>query len=442
MQISRWTEKVGLDWEGTPPLPSAEFRRLVLMRWFYVVAMTAVVLWMHFVLDLAMPLLPSAAIIAALLLAGGVARRRLRGREQISQSEVLAHLLVDTAGLTALLFLSGGYTNPFTSLYLLPLAVAASVLSSAYVWAMAGVTVACYTLILFAYVPAGRDGGHIGPAFDLHLIGMWASFVIVAVVVAGFVGRLADAVRRRDRALAEARETALRNERVVALGALAAGTAHELGTPLSTMAVLVQDLRERYASEPELAEDLGVIIGELRRCRQSLDRSLTTAGQPRALNGRRVSAQELARTVAEGWRHLRQDVSLKLRVRGAGPQPHLVMDETLVQALIGLLVNAAESGSSRVCLHVGWSTRAISLTVGDRGSGVPAHLQGRLAEPFVTGKPAGRGLGLFLAENVIRRFDGELTLKARLGGGTLARVFLPAGEREDDDATAATAVGG
>lgn len=440
--MNKWTRVVGAAFEGAAPLPSAELRRLVLMRWFYVAVMAGVVLWMHFVMGLAMPLLPSAAIVAAVLLAGYLAGRRLRRREQIGQGEVLTHLLVDTAGLTGLLFLSGGYTNPFTSLYLLPLAVAASLLTSGYAWTMAGATVACYTLMLFAYLPAGRSGGHIGPAFDLHLIGMWVSFVIVALVVAGFVGRLAEAVRRRDRALAEAREAALRSERVVALGALAAGTAHELGTPLSTMAVLVQDLRERYAGEPALAEDLGVIAGELMRCRDSLDRSLTTAGEPRALSGRRVTVGELARTVARGWQRLRQDVPMRLRLRGIGPQPRLVMDETLVQALVGLLVNAAESGSARVSLHVGWTPRGVSLTVGDRGSGVPAHLQGRLAQPFVTGKQGGRGLGLFLAENVIRRFDGALTLQARWHGGTLARVFLPVGEQGNERGASATAAGG
>jgi two-component system sensor histidine kinase RegB len=156
------------------------------------------------------------------------------------EAKLFLELLADVAALTALLYLSGGSTNPFVSLYLLPLIIAATALTARYAWAMAGLTIACYSALMFFYLPLGHGHEMHSSAFNLHVLGMWANFLVSAVLIASFVATMSASIRGRDRELAIARARALRDEQVVALGTFAAGAAHELGTPLSTIAVLTK----------------------------------------------------------------------------------------------------------------------------------------------------------------------------------------------------------
>ena len=171
---------------------------------------------------------------------------RLRRKLPVSSVEFFAQLMVDVFALTALLYFSGGSTNPFISLYLLPLTIAAAALPWAYTWVMAAITISCYTLLLFYYVPLPHDHEEHNSEFNLHVSGMWLAFVLSTVLIAWFVVKMGISIRERDKDLASAREQALRNEQLIALGTLAAGAAHELGTPLATMAIVSGELQDEY----------------------------------------------------------------------------------------------------------------------------------------------------------------------------------------------------
>ncbi len=162
----------------------------------------------------------------------------------VGDAELFFELLADVGCLTALLYLSGGSTNPFVSLYLLPLTIAAAALPARYAWSMAGLTVTGYTLLLFFFRPLGHDQSMHSSAFNLHILGMWITFLVSAMLIASFVTTMSASIRVRDRELAAARERALRDEQVLALGTFAAGAAHELGTPLATIAVLSRETGE------------------------------------------------------------------------------------------------------------------------------------------------------------------------------------------------------
>lgn len=240
------------------------------------------------------------------------------------------------------------------------------------------------------------------------------------MIIAVFVARLATTLRAREAHLVRLRESALRSEQLASLGALAAGTAHELGTPLSTMAVLVRELRAQAA--PDQQADLTLLAQQIDRCRNVLARNLTATGQGRAEGAGRQAVDTWLTALLDGWRQTRPGARLRQTLAGEGTPPPVVADDILRQALCNLLDNAADTGSV-VELSAHWDRQTLTIEVGDRGDGIAHALAPRLGQPFVTDKPRGLGLGVCLARNVIERLGGRLAIGA--GDGTLAQVWLP-----------------
>ncbi|MEK7843317.1 MAG: sensor histidine kinase, partial [Pseudomonadota bacterium] len=204
---------------------SKNLQRLFLLRNIALVAQCLTFALAHWVLEMQLPwteMVTVVTLLAALNLATWV---RLRRNWPVSSIEFFAQLLVDVFALSALLYFSGGSTNPFISLYLLPLTIAAAALPWIYTWAMAAITISCYTLLLFYYVPLPHDHSEHTSEFNLHVSGMWLAFVLSTVLIAWFVVKMGISIRERDKDLALAREQALRNEQIIALGTLAAGAA-------------------------------------------------------------------------------------------------------------------------------------------------------------------------------------------------------------------------
>ena len=248
-----------------PHAPAAvNLRRLVLLRTI-ALGGQALAVWVAVVpLRMPVPQQPLVAILAGLALVNVLTGLRLGRDWPVRDSELFAHFLLDVFAFTGLLYFTGGSTNPFAPLYLLPIALAAVALPRGYVWALATATVAGYTALLFFYVPLPGTHALHDDAFRLHVVGMWAGFLLSAGLISWFSVKMADTRRERDRLAAEMREQALRHERVLALGTLATGAAHELGTPLSTLAVLVKDLAP---DRPVTSTTLTTLREQIVRCR-------------------------------------------------------------------------------------------------------------------------------------------------------------------------------
>ena len=395
---------------------------LVYLRSVALATQAAAVVLAAGVLGMHLPLAIDGLILGALAGMNALAWWYARRGDEPSAWVLTAQLALDIAGLTAFLYFNGGYANPFASLFLLPLAVAATVLPTLHTAGLTALVVGGYTFVMFAFRPLPHYHGRLGDSFDLHLIGMWLSLVVAAVVIAAFVARLAATLRAREAHLAQLREVALRGEQLAALGALAAGTAHELGTPLSTMAVLVGELRAGAGADHRA--DLDLLSQQIDRCRDVLTRNLTVTGQSRAQGGGRVGLQAWLETLTADWQRTRTAARLSLTCSGPTEPPQVVADETLRQALCSLLDNAADA-SAGVELGLRWDAQSVHLDIADRGAGVPSDLAPRLGQPFVSGKPDGLGLGVYLARAVIERLGGRLAITPREGGGTRARVVLP-----------------
>lgn len=406
-------------------------QRLFWLRNIAIAGQAMAVLVTQYGLHMPLRLLPLGITIAVLAVLNGlgwVRIHRFGQRWPASDAEVCLQLLVDVLALSVLLYFTGGSTNPFVSLYLMPIAIAAAVVRPAYVWFMAGVTSLCYSFLLVWYVPLphfhylhGEDG-----SFSLHVIGMWFTFMLAAVLMAFFVVRMAASLRERDRQLARVREENLRNEQVIGLATLAAGAAHELGTPLSTIAVLARELEETCAGNPALLADVRTIQGQIGHCKAILGRLSAAAGNPRAEGGSRQSLDAVLEEVAEAARLLRPGMKLQLVLEGPRPAPQVVVDVAFVQAIQNLLGNAAQASPADVCLQADWSAGKLLVRILDRGPGLTPEVLQRAGEAFFTTRSGeGFGIGVFLANVTVERLGGTVHFENREGGGACVTVTVP-----------------
>lgn len=398
-------------------------KRLVLLRTIVLTAQLGAVWLAYDYGQVQLPLAPLAAIFGAAAAVNLVTGWRLRRPRPVSDIELFAHLVFDVATLTLALYYTGGSTNPFAPLYLLPLTLTAAALPGAYTWAMLGLTGACYTILLVYYLPLPEQHAAHAADFRLHVIGMWLGFLMSAALIAYFAVNMARTLRSRDRLHAEMRERELKHQRVLALGTLAAGAAHELGTPLSTMAVLVHDLTPNTASPDKLQ----TLREQIERCKQILSTLAAAAGETRVESGRRLALDAYLDELLERWRAMRPRATLDYRVDGAAPAPQIVAEQTLSQAILSILNNAADASPDSVAVQARWNDSELMLEVRDRGPGLAPGANRRVGrEPFTT-KSAGEGmgLGLFLAHAAVERLGGRVYLTNAEDGGACCRLVLP-----------------
>jgi two-component system sensor histidine kinase RegB len=334
-----------------------------------------------------------------------------------------AQILVDVFALTGIAYFAGGGTNPVISLYLPLIAVAATILPPRQATAIAAISIGCYSLVSLLHAPTHVHDAE--QAFRGHLIGMWVIFVCSALTISWFVVRLNAAIRDRDAALAAARESALRNERVVALGNLAAGAAHELGTPLATMAVVFGELAADPTLPGHARSDIELALTQVRECKRIITRLAARAGSSRAEALQPVSADAWIGQLVERWLRQRPQIAPEVRIQGAIPGPRIAADETLEQALLNLFNNAADASPANVAIHAGWDSQHVRVEVLDRGHGIPPEISEGLGRDLVSTREEGAGMGVVLALSAVEQSGGTLSITDRADGGTLAKVLLP-----------------
>jgi two-component system sensor histidine kinase RegB len=402
-------------------------RRLLLLRNITILGAVAGIVIAVTIFDLGLPLQPLIITLALLAVLNLLTWLRLKSRLVTSNSEIFLQLLLDIAGITSLFYFTGGATNPFIWFYLLPLIIAATILPRSYTWFMSVLTVACYSGLFFYNVPLPHNGMHHDGGFQMHVFGMWLGFVMSAGFVALIIVGLAHNLRERDRKLAEAREQALLNERLVALGTLATGAAHELGTPLGTMAILTAELEQEYVdnAHSDLHRKLGILRTQIDRCKEALSVLSASAGAARAESGHRMPVGAYLGQVINEWQAQRPDATLESRFECSSENGTIIAERTLSQALINVLNNAADASRDDVRLDANWTTAVLSLGISDRGPGLSAGVHGQLGRIPVTTKTGGLGVGLFLAHATIQRLGGELSISNRDQGGTTVHITLP-----------------
>ncbi|BCB08006.1 two-component sensor histidine kinase [Vreelandella venusta] len=351
---------------------------------------------------------------------------RLGRPKAVNHFEYLAHLLADIAGLTLLFYFSGGSTNPFITYYLVPVTIAAATLPWRHAWIIAACSMAGYTYLMFFYHPIPQLG-HInsdGP-LSLHVLGMWLNFGLSAGLVTFFIYKMAHALRNRDKALSRTREAALRNEQVLAVATQAAGTAHELGTPLSTMAVLLNEMHQDAPHDSALQQDIAILRQQVEVCKSRLQHLVATADRRRMAEPEILDAELWLAAVVQRWLVIRPDVSHFFDVAERRGRPWLAVDATLDQALTNLLNNAADANPEQIAIRLDWQDESVVIDIRDHGPGIAMSIADQLGDTFISTKSKGMGIGLFLTHATINRFGGGVSLYNHPEGGTLTEVTLP-----------------
>ncbi len=414
--------------------PAIALRWVLPLRWGAVAGQTATIAGTALLFHLALPILPLAVIVITTALSNLGLVRWMRTAHVVPPRLVAAVLGFDTLSLGALLFFTGGPSNPFSVLFLVQITIAALVLAMRYTMAIVALSAAVYAFLFFANVPvAGMEHAHHAgsSAFNLHLQGMFVAFTLDAILIAYFVTRVSSALRERDTQLVDAQRLAATNQRLASLSTLAAGAAHELGTPLATIAVVSKELEratESLAGAETLRDDAQLIRHEVDRCRDIVQQMGARAGS--AL-GEASESIAVERIVSELRSRLADSYSARLEVRADGVPPITVPWRGLVQTLGLLLKNAFDASEAKgtpVVLAVEHGAGRVRFAIVDEGTGMTADEVARAGEPFFTTKPpgAGMGLGVFLARTFAEQLGGELRLTSEHAKGTRAVLELPA----------------
>jgi len=421
---------------ASPLEPGAlNFRWLLRLRWGAALGQLALVLSAQASLGLRLPVGPMLAIIGVELLSNAAlsawARTgpRLLASDDGAENAIAAVMAVDFVLLTGLFALSGGPNNPFSVLYLVEVALAAVMLAPGRTWALMGFALACFGTLFLAprlgWQPA--HGLSHEQMMELHIRGMWVAFGVASAFIVVFVQRVTRALAARDRELLEARTQAARRERLASLATLAAGAAHELSTPLSTIAVVAHELERQLATLPEAAGDARLIRDEVERCRRTLSRMASDAGAP----GGEPSGQEpLQCVVDEALDGLAGVERVRVVALGdLGRRAPLLPLRALGRSAQALVRNAlqASPAEAEVVLRVEATAGALRLEVLDQGTGISPEVLPRVGEPFFTTRQPGDGMGLgvFLARSLSEQLGGSFTLTSEPGSGTRAVVQVP-----------------
>ncbi len=413
--------------EPVTPTARINFGWLIRLRFATIAGQAITVAVVRLGMGLPIPLAPLAAIIA-LEAASNLAALALGRVRAPQEAWLLAVMAFDVLAFSGLLYFTGGPENPFSFLYLVPIAIAAMTLRSAWTWALVFLSLACSAVLFAQHRPLPASGGH-AAHMALHLRGMWVAFGVAAAFIVYFLLRVRRALAARDLELEASRSLTARQQRLASLATLAAGAAHELATPLSTIAVVAKELERQVAGAGVDPADVRLMRDEVERCRRILARMRIDAGEPAGERFAKISIRELLSDCfgdAAGDRALALSVDERTAAAAAALPRH-----AFAQALRGLVDNArqASPAGTPVSLRVASDEgrRGVVFEIADRGAGIPASVLDRVGEPFFTTKPAGQGMGLgvFLARAIVERAGGELSIASSPGRGTTARLWVP-----------------
>lgn len=400
---------------------------LIQLRWIAVIGQIATIELAFYGLGIALPMRLMWAALGLLLAFNVVSLLRWRTRSTFSQTELFVSLLVDVAMLTTQLYLSGGASNPFVFLYLLQVTLGAVLLKPAFVWSLLAITATCFVALAGFARPLELPPDHNHGLSSLYIQGMMICFVLNAGLLVWFITRINTNLRDQDARLAGLRQRAAEEEHIVRMGLLASGAAHELGTPLATLAVILGDWRRMpaFTANDDLLQEVTEMETQLQRCKTIVSGILLSAGETRGESSSATTIATFMNSLVEEWRHTRVRAALHY-VNRFGQDMPVVSDSAVKQMIFNVLDNAFESSSEWLHLSVSHEAGYLVLRCTDRGPGFSSATLAQLGTPYNSskGRPGG-GLGLFLVVNVARTLGGAVTASNPPQGGACVTIKLP-----------------
>lgn len=392
--------------------------QLIELRWIAVVGQVTTIAAAIVIFGIELPLVHMLQVLACLIAFNVASHLRWHERRPVSNGEMFLALLVDVFSLTVLLYLSGGTTNPFAFLYLLQVIISAVLLDVLWTWSIVLITICCMSGLAIYAQPLALPFDHARGMASLYVQGLLVCFALNAALLVLFISRISDTVRDKATQLAALRQRAAEEEHIVRMGLLATGAAHELGTPLATVSVILGDWKRMapFRDNPELLGELTEMQTQLKRCKSIVSGILLSAGEARGESAVRTTVRAFLDSLVEDWQASRPVRTFTYNNRIADDLP-VASDSALRQTIDNLLDNALEASPGWVSLEAHIEDRHLVVTVLDRGPGFAPAMLAQLGKPYQSskGRPGG-GLGLFLVVNVVRKLGGTVTARNRAPG--------------------------
>lgn len=413
---------------------------LIRLRWIAVIGQITTIAVVAVGLGIHLPLPQMIAVLACLIAFNIGSHLRWHENPIVTNREMFFALLVDVISLTAQLYFSGGTTNPFAFLYLLQVILSAVLLDAWATWIIVAITSLCLAGLSLFSMPLQLLAEHRESFHTLSVQGTLICFMLNASLLVALITRITRNLRDGDAQLADLRQRAAEEEHIVRMGLLASGAAHELGTPMATMSVIVGDWLHmpEFANNPVLREEIGEMQAQLQRCKSIVTGILLSAGEMRGESSAKTTIRAFLGDLVKEWCASRPVAEFLYEDRIPQDLP-VVFDSALKQTIFNLLDNALEASPQWVKLEAICEADTLRLRVSDAGPGFAPAMLANFGKPYQSskGRP-GAGLGLFLVMNVARILGGGATARNRAEGGALVELTLPlaaiALEEEKDDA--------
>ncbi len=413
---------------------------LMALRWGEFLCQVVLVISYWLIMDSGVPIMSVSAIFLFEVVSNLFLHYRHRHDVPVSNLMILVILLMDTVFLTRLLYVTGGAMNPFVFLYLIHVVTGAIILREKCSWLITFATLAGYSLLFYApFTPDitangtthclgdARQVDSISGSFQMHLKGMWAAFVVTTLFIVFFVSKIQQALTEQRIKLQSLGEERERNKRLTSMATFAAGAAHELSTPLSTVAVvsceMIHIMEEQKAS-PELLSDIRLIRKQVADCKEILYQMTAGAGGHMGEEVREFSIQQVVGQILAGIGKDQQD---RVRVTIEPEDLRIIMPfRSLCRTVKGLVKNGLEASSPRQEVSMRWfaTPEYLGVDVRDLGTGIDEDVEPMVTEPSFTTKDSGLGLGLFLAKSMAEQFGGDLTIQSQSDHGTRVTLTL------------------
>jgi len=402
-------------------------RTLILIRWIAVMGQTVTVLAVHFGLGFKLPLALCLAVICALALSNAFLSIRRVAPSRLDDRAAALLLGFDVVQLALLLYVTGGLQNPFAILVIAPVMVSATILSRAATIALTLLAVASITVLaVFRTVLPWSPEPLALPS--VYVLGIWTALAVASVFFSAYVWSVSEEARRMYDALAATQTLLARQQRLSALGGLAAAAAHELGSPLATIAVVAKELSRELPADSPLAEDVGLLISQSDRCRDIL------AGIARTPESRsdepfdRLPLSQLVEATAEPYMGPAVDVEIIIEDDVTGDEPVIDRSPELLSGLGTLIQNAVQFARDHVVVSLSWDDRTLEIAVQDDGPGFSPAVLDAIGEPFIStraGDSEHMGLGIFIAQTLLAGLGAELSFANLPGAGAEVVIRWP-----------------
>jgi two-component system sensor histidine kinase RegB len=401
-------------------------RTLIVIRWIAVVGQAATLLIVNLALGFTLPLEIALGVVAASALINIANSLQTSGSVRLGDRDVTMYLAYDVVQLGALIYLTGGLQNPFVLLVLAPVTIGAAILTRASTTLLSGVTVAVISALAVWHLPLPWDEDLLQLP-SLYILAVWLALTLSTTFISGYTWSVAEEGRRMSDALAATQLALAREQRVSAVGALAAAAAHELGSPLATIAVIAKELARDLPPSGPFAEDAQLLLSQTERCRTIL---AELSRQREADGGAPYARLPISLLVeAAGEPHHCPPIDIVYSTTGiAAEQPAVARSPEIIHGLGNIIQNACQFARRRVDVTTAWDDKKVSVEVADDGSGFPAQILSRLGEPYLSGRgemAEHMGLGIFIAETLLRRTGAAVEFGNAATGGAQVRISWP-----------------